>query len=134
MRATTSSSNASLAEAASEFKPSRVAIADEAAAKKLKIEEAELAKRYTRFCPLYHLIVKAFDEPWRQIAGRFGSVHAKHLTPLGESLLFAGKRELLDTSASTDVRAGRFVSDFHWVPEPRVDSSEISPPWSRTIW
>ncbi len=62
------------------------------AARKLKIEEAELAKRYTRFCPLYYLIVKAFDEPWRQIAGRFGSVHPKHLTPLGESLLFAGKR------------------------------------------
>jgi len=37
-----------------------------------------------------------------------------------ELLLFAGKKELLDTSSSTDVRAGRFVSDFRWVPEPRV--------------
>ncbi|NQT16353.1 MAG: hypothetical protein HQ582_26585 [Planctomycetes bacterium] len=35
-----------------------------------------------------------------------------------ELLLYAGQKELLDTSASTDAQAGRFVSDFHWAPEP----------------
>lgn len=56
------------------------------------IPEEELSKRFARFVPLYHAIYKAFGEPWRTAAGRFGSMQTKSLTPLGESLLFAGKR------------------------------------------
>lgn len=56
------------------------------------VPEEELAKRFTRFVPLYHAIYKAFDEPWRSAAGRFGAVQTQSLTPLGESLLFVGRR------------------------------------------
>ena len=42
--------------------------------------------------PLYHAIYKQFGEPWRSAAGRFGGIRTQSLTPLGESLLFAGKR------------------------------------------
>ncbi|MCK4375331.1 MAG: hypothetical protein KAX19_08380, partial [Candidatus Brocadiae bacterium] len=56
------------------------------------IPEEELAKRFARFIPLYHAVFKAFDEPWRKVAARFGSMSTQSLTPLGESLLFAGKR------------------------------------------
>jgi len=52
----------------------------------------ELAKRFTRFVPLYHAIFKAFEEPWRRAAGRLSEVRCRALTPLGESLLFAGRR------------------------------------------
>jgi len=54
--------------------------------------EEDLAKRFSRFVPLHHSVFKAFEEPWRQVTGRFGSMGTKSLTPLGESLLFAGKR------------------------------------------
>lgn len=56
------------------------------------VPEEELAKRFSRFVPLYHAIYKAFDEPWKKVTGRFGGMGTKSLTPLGESLLFAGKR------------------------------------------
>jgi len=52
----------------------------------------ELAKRFSRFVPLYHAIYKQFNEPWRNAASRFGGIRTQSLTPLGESLLFAGKR------------------------------------------
>ena len=52
----------------------------------------ELAKRFARFVPLYHAIFKSFEEPWKKVAGRMGSVTTRALTPLGESLLFAGRR------------------------------------------
>ncbi|MFP4029725.1 MAG: cobaltochelatase CobT-related protein [Candidatus Brocadiia bacterium] len=52
----------------------------------------ELAKKYTRMVPLYHALLKQFGEPWRRAAARMGSVRCQALTPLGESLLFAGKR------------------------------------------
>jgi len=52
----------------------------------------ELAKRFSRFVPLYHAIFKTFEEPWRKAAGRCGNVTTMSLTPLGESLLFAGRR------------------------------------------
>jgi cobalamin biosynthesis protein CobT len=42
--------------------------------------------------PLYHALFKTFEEPWRRAAGRFGNVTTMSLTPLGESLLFAGRR------------------------------------------
>ena len=42
--------------------------------------------------PLYHAIFKTFEEPWRKAAGRLGNVTTMSLTPLGESLLFAGRR------------------------------------------
>jgi len=61
-------------------------------ARETGVTEEELAKRFSRFVPLYHAIYKAFGEPWRQVAGRFGTMGTKSLTPLGESLLFAGKR------------------------------------------
>lgn len=54
--------------------------------------EEELAKRYGRFVPLYHALYKQFGEPWRKAAGRIGAVGTRSLTPLGESLLFAGRR------------------------------------------
>lgn len=56
------------------------------------LSEDELAKRFARFVPLYHAIYKGFDEPWRKVAGRIGKMSAEMLTPLGESLLFAGRR------------------------------------------
>ncbi|MCK4374872.1 MAG: hypothetical protein KAX19_06060, partial [Candidatus Brocadiae bacterium] len=56
------------------------------------VPEEELAKRYSRFVPLYHALFKTFDEPWKKVAGRIGAVQTRSLTPLGESLLFAGKR------------------------------------------
>ena len=56
------------------------------------VDPDELAKRFARMVPLYHAIFKAFDEPWRKAAGRLGAVKTRSLTPLGESLLFAGKR------------------------------------------
>ena len=56
------------------------------------LSEEELAKRYTRFVPLYHALFKTFDEPWKKVAGRIGAMTTKSLTPLGESLLFAGRR------------------------------------------
>ena len=52
----------------------------------------ELAKRYSRMVPLYHAILKHFGEPWRRGAARMGNAHTRVLTPMGESLLFAGKR------------------------------------------
>ena len=55
-------------------------------------EIEELAKRFSRMVPLYHAIYKQFNEPWRNAAGRFGGIRTQSLTPLGESLLFAGKR------------------------------------------
>jgi cobalamin biosynthesis protein CobT len=58
------------------------------------LSEDELMKRYARFAPLYHAIYKEFDEPWRKVAGRIGRMNSQVLTPLGESLLFAGKRLL----------------------------------------
>ena len=56
------------------------------------LTEEELARRFARFVPLYHAVYKAFDEPWRASAGRIGAAETMSLTPLGESLLFAGKR------------------------------------------
>ena len=56
------------------------------------ISEEELAKRYTRMVPICHAIFKSFEEPWKKVAGRMGSVTTRALTPLGESLVFAGKR------------------------------------------
>jgi len=56
------------------------------------LSEEELAKRFARFVPLYHAIYKGFDEPWRKAAGRMGGITSQELTPLGESLLFAGRR------------------------------------------
>jgi len=61
-------------------------------ARETGVSEEELAKRFSRFVPLYHSVFKAFEEPWRQVTGRFGAMGTKSLTPLGESLLFAGKR------------------------------------------
>jgi len=52
----------------------------------------KLARRFTRMVPLYHAVFKTFDEPWRRAAGRLRHVECKALTPLGESLLFAGRR------------------------------------------
>lgn len=56
------------------------------------IDERTLARTYSRMVPLYHGIYKSFDEPWSRGASRMGDMRAKALTPLGESLLFAGKR------------------------------------------
>lgn len=56
------------------------------------ISEEELAKRFTRFVPLYHAVYKDFNEPWRKVAARLGGIRTQSLTPLGESLLFAGRR------------------------------------------
>jgi len=56
------------------------------------IPEDELAKRFARFVPLYHAVFKGFGEPWRVAAPRLEAVRTHSLTPLGESLLFAGKR------------------------------------------
>jgi len=56
------------------------------------IEESTLSKTYSRMMPLYHGIYKQFGEPWSQGAARIGGIRKKCLTPLGESLLFAGKR------------------------------------------
>lgn len=56
------------------------------------LAEEELAKRFARFVPLHHAVFKGFDEPWRTVAGRMGNATTRSLTPLGESLLFAGKR------------------------------------------
>ena len=61
-------------------------------ARETGVSEEELAKRFARFVPVYHAVYKQFNEPWRKVAGRFGSVATRSLTPLGESLLFAGKR------------------------------------------
>ncbi|MFW6118824.1 MAG: cobaltochelatase CobT-related protein [Planctomycetota bacterium] len=58
----------------------------------LGIELDEVSQRYTRVVPLYHAVFKRFDEPWRTAASRMGHLHARALTPLGESLLFAGRR------------------------------------------
>ena len=52
----------------------------------------DLARRYTRMVPLYLALFKQFDEPWRTAAKRLGAVQCRSLTPLGEALLFAGKR------------------------------------------
>jgi len=52
----------------------------------------DLAKRFARFVPLYHAIYKQFNEHWLTAAARFGGIRTQSLTPLGESLLFAGKR------------------------------------------
>jgi cobalamin biosynthesis protein CobT len=52
----------------------------------------ELARRYSRMVPLYHALFKTFEEPWRAAAGRLCEVECRSLTPLGESLLFAGRR------------------------------------------
>ncbi len=52
----------------------------------------ELAKRYSRMVPLYHALIKRFDEPFPQGAARMGNAHTRVLTPLGESLIFSGKR------------------------------------------
>jgi len=57
-------------------------------------DQEELARRFTRMVPLYHAIFKAFEEPWRGAAPRMGQATCKALTPLGESLLFAGRRLL----------------------------------------
>ncbi len=54
--------------------------------------EEELSRRFNRFVPLYHAVLKGFGEPWREVAGRMGKAEVKALTPLGESLLFAGGR------------------------------------------
>ncbi len=56
------------------------------------IEESTLSKTYSRMVPLYHGIYKQFNEPWIRGAARIGEIRKKCLTPLGESLLFAGKR------------------------------------------
>jgi len=61
-------------------------------ARETGVSEEELAKRFSRFVPLYHSVFKAFEEPWRKVTGRFGAMGTKSLTPLGESLLFAGRR------------------------------------------
>ena len=60
-------------------------------ARETGVSEEELAKRFSRFVPLYHSVFKAFEEPWRKVTARFGAMGTKSLTPLGESLLFAGK-------------------------------------------
>ncbi len=56
------------------------------------ISERDLARQYSRFSPLYHAVFKDFSEPWSSGASRMGAVKPHALTPLGESLLFAGKR------------------------------------------
>lgn len=61
-------------------------------AQETRVEIDELARRFSRFVPLYHAIFKTFEEPWRRAAGRLGSMTTMSLTPLGESLLFAGRR------------------------------------------
>ena len=55
-------------------------------------DREELARRYSRMVPPYHAILKQFDEPWRRGAARMGGAHTRVLTPMGESLLFAGRR------------------------------------------
>jgi len=62
------------------------------AARDTGLDMDEVAKRFTRLVPLYHAVFKAFEEPWRRAAGRLSEVRCKALTPLGESLLFAGRR------------------------------------------
>jgi cobaltochelatase CobT len=62
------------------------------AAQETGLSLEDLRQRFTRFLPLYHAVLKTFDEPWKQVAGRFVAVRTKSLTPLGESLIFAGKR------------------------------------------
>ena len=52
----------------------------------------DLARRYSRMVPIYHAILKRFGEPWRRGAARMGNAHTRVLTPMGESLLFAGRR------------------------------------------
>jgi cobalamin biosynthesis protein CobT len=61
-------------------------------AARIGMPEEELSRRFNRFVPLYHAVFKGFNEPWRQVAGRLGKADVKALTPLGESLLFAGRR------------------------------------------
>jgi len=55
-------------------------------------ELEELARLYARMVPLYLGLFKQFEEPWHAAAPRLGSVECKALTPMGEALLFAGKR------------------------------------------
>ncbi|MFW6119030.1 MAG: cobaltochelatase CobT-related protein [Planctomycetota bacterium] len=62
------------------------------AAQQSGVSQDELSRRYSRFMPLYLGVLKGFTEPWREVAGRMGSLQVKHLTPLGEALLFAGRR------------------------------------------
>ena len=62
------------------------------AAVRTGIPEEDLSQRFNRFVPLYHAVIKGFNEPWREVAGRMGNADVKALTPLGESLLFAGRR------------------------------------------
>lgn len=54
------------------------------------VSEADLVRQY-RFVPLVHTIFKRFEEPWRKVSGRFAAMTQQHLTPLGESLLFAAR-------------------------------------------
>ncbi len=49
-------------------------------------------ERYHRFVSLHHVLYKGFDETWRIGANRLSTMTAMSLTPIGESLLFAGKR------------------------------------------
>jgi cobalamin biosynthesis protein CobT len=56
------------------------------------VSEEDLAKRFARFVPTYHALYKSFEEPWTQVAARIGAMGTRSLTPLGESLLFAGRR------------------------------------------
>ncbi len=56
------------------------------------MSEKDLAMQYSRLVPLYHAVFKSFDEPWSRGAGRMGDIRTRALTPLGESLLFAGRR------------------------------------------
>lgn len=60
--------------------------------KKTGISERDLAMQYSRIVPLYHGVYKTFGEPWKKGASRMGEIKTQALTPLGESLLFAGKR------------------------------------------
>ncbi len=60
--------------------------------KETGIDEKTLSQTYSRMVPLYHGVYKSFSEPWSRGACRMGSIRARSLTPLGESLLFAGKR------------------------------------------
>jgi cobalamin biosynthesis protein CobT len=54
------------------------------------IPEGDLEKVY-RFAPLLHECFMRFDEPFRKVGGRFASMEAHMLTPLGESMLFAAR-------------------------------------------
>lgn len=61
-------------------------------AEDLGITMDELCEMFTRLVPTYHAVYKRFGEPWRRAAGRLGNSETRALTPLGESLLFAGRR------------------------------------------